>query len=78
MLKRLIALAALLLAAAPAAAWWEYGHETVARIAEAEVRPQTRAAIRRLIARSALLETPECRVRAIAAARRVRIGMTAS
>jgi hypothetical protein len=44
----------------PAAAWWEYGHETVASIALAEVQPGTRAAIRRLLAQSRLLETPTC------------------
>jgi hypothetical protein len=55
----------LLLLPAPASAWWEYGHESVARLAELEVRPATRAAIRRLIARSALLETPTCPIRDI-------------
>lgn len=56
---------ALLLAPAPAAAWWEYGHQTVARIAALEVRPETRAAIQRLIARSRTLDTPACPVRTI-------------
>jgi hypothetical protein len=65
MLKRLFALAALLLAASPAAAWWEYGHYTVGRIAMLEAKPQTRAAVRRLLARDALLETPTCRARTI-------------
>jgi hypothetical protein len=49
----------------PAFAWWEYGHYTVARIAEETVRPATRAEIRRLIARSAVLETPTCPIRTI-------------
>jgi len=62
---RLLILAAALLAASPAAAWWEYGHYTVARIAEMNVKPATRAEIRRLIARSAELDTPECPVRNI-------------
>lgn len=63
------AVAATLVAlASPASAWWEYGHETVARIAEAEVKPSTRAALRRLIARSDLLETPTCPVRTMAEA----------
>ena len=35
-----------------AAAWWEYGHETVARIAWLSVDPHTRAEIGRLMARS--------------------------
>jgi len=51
---------ALLLGSTPAGAWWEYGHETVARIAFAEVKPATRAAIRRLLAHSDLLATPTC------------------
>ncbi len=57
-LRLLIAL--LLLAPAPASAWWEYGHETVARIAHIEVRADTRAALARLLGQSALLETPTC------------------
>jgi hypothetical protein len=64
---RLLALLALLalLLPSPAFAWWEYGHYTVARIAELTARPSTRAEIRRLIARSAVLETPECKIRNI-------------
>lgn len=58
-------LATLLLCASPAAAWWEYGHETVARIAWLEISPATRAELRRLMARSALLETPTCSTRTI-------------
>ena len=65
-MRRFFLFLALLLAASPAAAWWEYGHYTVARVAEARVKPQTRAAIQRLIARSALLETPTCPIRNIA------------
>lgn len=71
MLRRLALLIAPLLAlfaAAPASAYWEYGHETVARIAWANVTPATRAAIRRLLAQQALLETPECPARTIAEA----------
>ncbi len=59
------AFAAVLLCSTPAAAWWEYGHETVARIAYDNVRPQTRADIRRLLAKGALLETPDCPVATI-------------
>jgi len=51
--------------ATPAHAYWEYGHETVAAIAEANVRPATRVAIRRLLSSQALLETPECPARTI-------------
>jgi hypothetical protein len=67
LLSRIPFFAALLavLAPAPAAAWWEYGHETVATIAEMEVSPATRREIRRLLAQSRLLETPECPARTI-------------
>jgi hypothetical protein len=46
--------------AAPASAYWEYGHETVGEIAMANVKPATRVAVRRLLAKTASLETPEC------------------
>lgn len=65
MIRLLLMLAALLGAATPAHAWWEYGHETVATIAMASVKPQTRARIERLLARSDLLETPTCPARTI-------------
>jgi hypothetical protein len=64
-IRRLLILVAALLAASPAAAWWEYGHETVARIAMDSVRSDTRAAIKRLLAKSRLLETPDCPVTTI-------------
>lgn len=62
------ALLALLLAiglASPAAAWWEYGHETVATIAMKLVQPKTRASIEWLLRRQAVLETPTCPVKTI-------------
>ncbi len=52
----------------PALAWWDYGHQTIARIAYAQAEPATRAAIRRLLARGALLGTPACPVRTVAQA----------
>ena len=58
-------LAALITATTPAAAYWEYGHETVARIALDSVRPDTRAKIRALLAQGRLLDTPECPVATI-------------
>lgn len=64
-IRFLLALAAALGFASPAGAWWEYGHETVARIAMDSVRPDTRAAIRRLLASGRLLETPDCPVATI-------------
>lgn len=47
-------------AASPVHAYWEYGHETIAQIAQANVTPRTRTAIRRLLAQSAVLDTPTC------------------
>jgi len=62
LLNRLPALAAalLFLSPAPAEAWWEYGHETVATIAEMNVAPATRRELRRLLGQSRLLDTPAC------------------
>jgi len=59
-IRKLLLLLAALTAASPASAWWEYGHETVARIALDSVRPDTRATIARLLAKGRLLETPDC------------------
>ena len=67
-MRRLLFLLLLLLAPSPALAWWEYGHETVARVAYLEARPQTRLAIDRLLAQSRRLETPTCPARTIAQA----------
>ncbi|MGQ0558950.1 MAG: S1/P1 nuclease [Sphingosinicella sp.] len=58
----------LLLAPSPAAAWWEYGHHTIARIAETQVEPRTRWRMRALLARAHLLETPTCPARSLAEA----------
>jgi hypothetical protein len=67
MSRILLILAALLgfAAASPAQAYWEYGHETVAAIAYRNVTPKTRAAIDRMLARAALMETPACPARTI-------------
>lgn len=62
-IHRLLAAFALMLAASPAAAWWEYGHYTVGRIAFSEVSPSTRAELKRLMAKASLLETPNCPIR---------------
>ena len=51
--------------AAPARAYWEYGHETVARIALDSVRPDTRAKIHGLLRQGRLLDTPGCPVATI-------------
>jgi hypothetical protein len=62
LLRRLAGASALSLALvpAPAAAWWDYGHETIADIAERSVAPSARREIRRLLAKAPLLETPTC------------------
>lgn len=65
MIARLIAILALLVAAAPARAYWEYGHETVASIALANVTPRTRASVGRVLAAQGRLGTPECPARTI-------------
>jgi len=61
----LASLAFLLASTPPAAAYWEYGHRTVASIAMAEVKPRTRASIQWLLRRQAVLETPTCPARTI-------------
>jgi len=64
-LRILVAALVALALATPAQAYWEYGHETVAAIANANVRPATRIAIHRLLAKQALLDTPTCPARTI-------------
>ncbi len=65
MITRALAFLCLVMATAPAAAWWEYGHETTAAIAYAKVKPATRMAITRLLRQSAALDTPTCPARTI-------------
>jgi hypothetical protein len=50
---------------APAHAYWEYGHESVARIAWLQMRPDSRAKVAALLRQGRLLETPECPVATI-------------
>ncbi|MCP3734186.1 S1/P1 nuclease [Sphingomonas sp. RP10(2022)] len=59
-LRLLAAAVPALVLASPASAYWEFGHQTVAQIAYANVRPGTQAAIRRLLAETPRLDTPEC------------------
>ena len=47
---------------APAWAWGEFGHETIAAIAQDNVAPATRTKIRALFRAEKLLGTPECRL----------------
>jgi hypothetical protein len=63
--RPILALLATLAVATPAAAYWEYGHETVAAIAWANVKPATRTAITRILAHQPDLDTPECPARTI-------------
>jgi hypothetical protein len=58
----LAGLIALFAAATPAAAYWEYGHESVARIAWLQMRPVTRAKVAALLRQGRLLETQDCPV----------------
>ena len=62
LLAALSGLLALFAFAAPAQAYWEYGHESVARIAWLQMRPDTRAKVAALLRQGGLLETPECPV----------------
>lgn len=68
-MKRLLLLLAAILGfaatASPAAAYWEYGHETVAAIAYRNVTPAVRAEIGKLLKHQYLLETPTCPARTI-------------
>ncbi|MFM5932046.1 MAG: S1/P1 nuclease [Novosphingobium sp.] len=67
MIRRILALLACLsLVFSPAAlAWGEYGHHTTGSIAWANIKPETRAEIRKLLQAEKGLGTPECRVRNI-------------
>jgi S1/P1 Nuclease len=63
--RRLIALLLIVTLATPALGWWDYGHKTIATIAWDNVKPQTRSAIRRLLAQERLVETPTCSLRTL-------------
>lgn len=67
MIARLLAIVALAAALpAPALAWGYFGHETTARIALANVQPQTRAALARLLRHEREIGTPACTLRTLA------------
>ena len=61
----ILAAAVTLLTASPAMAWGEYGHRTIANIADANISPATRARIRQLMHSEELLGTPECALKDI-------------
>jgi len=63
---RVLLAACLLLLPSPASAWWDYGHETIVRIAWAEASPRARAGMRRLLAHARSIETPRCPARTLA------------
>nr|WP_043603017.1 S1/P1 nuclease [Novosphingobium sp. Rr 2-17] len=66
MRKLLLILAALsALVSTPVFAWGSLGHRTVGAIAFANVQPGTRAAIRRLLAHQAEIDTPQCKMSTI-------------
>lgn len=65
---RFLIILLLLALPAPARAWGGFGHQTVAEIAMLQARPATRAAVLEMLAREALLETPECPARTLAQA----------
>ena len=64
MTLRLIAPLCLVLALlpAPALAWGEYAHRVIADIALANLTPTARAEVRRILARGAAVDTPNCRL----------------
>lgn len=57
---KLAALALLAVQPVQASAWGSYAHRQTARIAEANITPQTRAEVRRLLRSAAMLGTPKC------------------
>ncbi len=68
MIFRIVAALAVLASPVPALAWGYFGHETTARIALANVTPETRATIARLLRHERELGTPQCRLRSLAGA----------
>jgi hypothetical protein len=57
---RLFAALCALFAAAPAAAYWDYGHRVVAAVAWESMNPATRSEVGRLLGQARRLETPTC------------------
>jgi hypothetical protein len=65
MLIRILGVLLALFTASPAAAYWEYGHQSVASVAWAQMHPETRRAVARLLAQGRSLDTPTCPVATI-------------
>jgi S1/P1 Nuclease len=68
MKKCLAALLLFLIPLTPAIAWWEYGHETTAQIAEANMTAKARANMYRLMRAAPLIGTPACPLSSISEA----------
>lgn len=65
-MKRMVtALLIILMPLTPVHAWWEYGHETVALIAEANISARARANMQLLLRAAPLIGTPKCPLRNI-------------
>jgi hypothetical protein len=65
-MKRLfIAVLVLIASATPAFAYWEYGHQTVAQIAQSNMSPAARAAMAQLLKAAPMIGTPKCALRDI-------------
>jgi hypothetical protein len=65
-IRRLVTALAVLALPSPASAWGFFGHETTARIALANVEPETRAAMARLLRHEREIGTPDCPLRSLA------------
>lgn len=65
-MKRILtALLLILIPLSPVNAWWEYGHETVAQIAQTNMSAKARANMQRLLRAAPLIGTPKCPLRNI-------------
>jgi hypothetical protein len=65
-MKRLfVALLFLFASATPALAYWEYGHQTVAQIAQSNMSPAARSAMAKLLKAAPMIGTPKCPLRSI-------------
>ncbi len=60
MVRKALGIVMALLAASPAYAWHEYGHQTVAAIAWSYLTPRARAEAGKLLADAKALDTPTC------------------
>ena len=63
---RILVAAVLLTSAAPALAWGDYAHKLIAGIALANLTPAARAEVRRILARGAAVDTPNCPIATLA------------